>query len=103
MGGQLSTQMTLCLPIACCAGLKDRPVNGRAAGSSEASGRFTEDFPAERPDPWHRKPHQRGRLKRKAKTESGLIGYDRIVPVLRRPLPDHEPNAVLSHECPTEV
>ena len=95
--------MTLCLPIVSCARLKDGPVNGRAAGSSEASGRLTEGIPAERPDPWYRKPHQRSRLKRKAKTECGLIGHDRIMPILRRPLPDHEPDAVLNRERPAEV
>jgi hypothetical protein len=49
-GRTASTQMTFCLPIDSCARLKDRTVNGRAAGSSEASGRFTEGIPAERPD-----------------------------------------------------
>jgi hypothetical protein len=77
---------TLCLPVGSCARLKDRTVNGRAAGSSGASGGFTEGISAERPDPWHRKPHQRGGLKRKAKTECGLIGSYRIMSVLRRPL-----------------
>ena len=61
------------------------------------------DAMRERPDPWHRKPHQRGGLKRKAKTECGLIGSDRIMSVLRRPLLDHEPNAVLHRERPAEV
>src|SRR6266481_6734056 len=45
---------------------------------------------AERPKPGDRKPHQRGGLKRKAKTECGLIGRDRIMSVLRRPLLDHD-------------
>jgi hypothetical protein len=45
---------------------------------------------AERPKPGDCKPHQRGRLKRKAKTECGLIGRNRIMPVLRRPLLDHD-------------
>src|SRR5216684_5882033 len=58
---------------------------------------------AERPKPGDRKPHQRGGLKRKAKTECGLIGRDRIMSVLRRPLLDHEPNAVLHRERPAKV
>ena len=96
-------EVTICLPIASGTRLKDGPVNVRAAGSGKASGRFTEDISAEGSDPWHRKPHQRGRLKRNAKTECGLIGHDRIMPVLRRPLPDHEPDAVLNRERPAEV
>lgn len=35
-----------CLPIASCARLKDRLVNRRAAGSSEASKGFAEGIPA---------------------------------------------------------
>src|ERR1700736_2192313 len=45
---------------------------------------------AERPKPGDCKPHQRGPLKRKAKTECGLIGRDRIMSVVRRPLLDHD-------------
>src|SRR6185437_132090 len=41
-------------------------------------------------EPGHCEPGQRCCLKRKAKTECGLIGRDRIVSVLRRPLLDHE-------------
>src|SRR5882724_4198204 len=37
------------------------------------------------PKPRDHKPQQRGGLKRKAKTERGLIGRDRIMSVLRRP------------------
>src|SRR5882724_8372622 len=48
---------------------------------------------AERPKPGDRKPHQR----------CGLIGRDRIISVLRRPLLDHEPNAVLHRERPATV
>jgi hypothetical protein len=58
---------------------------------------------AERPKPGDRKPQQRGGLKRKAKTECGLIGRDRIMSVLRRPLLDHEPNALLHRERPAKV
>jgi hypothetical protein len=75
----------------------------KTAGLSEASGRFTEDVPAERSYPWHGKPHQRGGLERKAKTECGPIGRDRIMSVLRRPLLDYEPDAVLHRERPAKV
>ena len=96
--------MVLCLPIDFCRSLNDRPVNGRAADSSEAFGRFTDGVPAKRrPDPWHRKPRQRDRLKREAKPECGLIGHNRIVPVVRQPLLDHEPNTVLHREGPAKV
>jgi hypothetical protein len=39
-------QPIFCLPIVSCAGLKDRLVNRRAAGSGEASKGFAEDIPA---------------------------------------------------------
>src|SRR3984893_6915055 len=58
---------------------------------------------AERLKPGHCKPRQSSQLKRKAKTECGLIGRDRRMSVLRRPLLDHEPNAVLHHERPAKV
>src|SRR5712671_2661033 len=58
---------------------------------------------AERPKPGDRKPHQRGGLKRKAKTECGLIGRERIMSVLRRPVLDHEPDAALHRERAAKV
>jgi hypothetical protein len=51
------------------------------------------------PEPGHCEPDQRGRLKCKAKAECGLIGSDRVMSVLRRPLLDHEPNAVLHRDA----
>ena len=48
------------------------------------------------------KPHQRGRLKYKAKTESGLIGHDWIMSFLRRPLPDHDGRVGIELEPPDE-
>jgi Molybdopterin oxidoreductase len=42
-------------------------------------------------------------LQRKPKTERSPIGCDRIMPVLRGPLPNDEPNAVLNRERAAEL
>ena len=42
-------------------------------------------------------------MQRKAKTERSLIGCDRIMPVLRGPLPNDEPSAVLNRERAAEL
>src|SRR5579872_5313158 len=57
----------------------------------------------ERSYPWNREPSQGRHLECGAEAECSLIRRDRIVSILRRPLADDDPDAVLDHECPAEV
>ena len=97
------------LPIHPVTRLKNGPLEGWPSGSGRDTARFgrpgerTAETFAKRMYPRHRKPYQRDRLKGNAETECGLIGGYRIMPVLRRPLSDYDPNAVLNHERPAEV
>ena len=97
------------LPIHSVTRLENGPLEGWPSGSGRDAARFgrprerTAETFAERTYPRHRKPQQRGRLKGNAETECGLIRGYRIMPLLRRPLSDHDPNAVLNQERPAEV
>jgi len=97
------------LPIHSVTRLKNGPLEGWPSESDRGGANFgspgerTAETFAERMYPRHRKPYQRGRLKGNTETECGLIRGYRIMPVLRRPLSDHDPNAVLNHERPAEV
>ena len=97
------------LPIHSVTRLENGPLEGWSSDSDRGCADFgrpgerTAETLAERTYPRHRKPRQRGRLKGNAETERDLIGGHRIMPVLRGPLSDHEPNAVLNQERPAEV
>jgi hypothetical protein len=92
-------------PIHPLRGLNDRSLSrhGHKRGFFIGWCERSVEFSSKHPGPWHCKPGQRGRLKRKADTECSLVGGYRIVPVLRCPMAYDESNPVLHCECPCEV